>query len=246
MSSTTTFVSSTFSFDAPYLAKYAPSEDQGDQWNLLFSNKGNRKISAESCDTVTTADESIVDSNSKDSHKSFSPGSQSPRNSWNFKGTFDSEESQEENGVILNSTMKPKKKTVTDDTKYKTELCKKFSETGHCPYGRKCKFAHGKHELNEKLLANKRRYKSKLCNSFHSNMTCPYGSRCLFAHENRTVQELQQPVCVYEKLVSYPDLLNNSFTNRRQRLPAFAGAIENTIAEELEEEFNHIIKLSSQ
>ena len=33
------------------------------------------------------------------------------------------------------------------DPKYKTELCKKFQNTGHCPYGFKCRFAHGKDEL---------------------------------------------------------------------------------------------------
>ncbi len=33
--------------------------------------------------------------------------------------------------------------------KYKTELCKNFSETGFCPYRKKCKFAHGINELNE-------------------------------------------------------------------------------------------------
>ena len=33
------------------------------------------------------------------------------------------------------------------DPKYKTELCKTFSDTGICPYGDKCRFAHGKEEL---------------------------------------------------------------------------------------------------
>ena len=38
------------------------------------------------------------------------------------------------------------------DPKYKTELCKTFSETGKCPYGFKCRFAHGKEELSKKTL----------------------------------------------------------------------------------------------
>ena len=38
------------------------------------------------------------------------------------------------------------------DPKYKTELCKTFSEKGKCPYGYKCRFAHGKEELNSKNL----------------------------------------------------------------------------------------------
>ena len=29
--------------------------------------------------------------------------------------------------------------------KEKSELCKKFMEKGDCPYGFKCKFAHGSH-----------------------------------------------------------------------------------------------------
>ena len=39
-----------------------------------------------------------------------------------------------------------------NDPKYKTELCKKFSDTGTCPYGSKCRFAHGKGELISKML----------------------------------------------------------------------------------------------
>lgn len=31
----------------------------------------------------------------------------------------------------------------TNVCKYKTEMCKNFSETGFCPYRDKCQFAHG-------------------------------------------------------------------------------------------------------
>uniref|UniRef100_A0A1I8ISA0 C3H1-type domain-containing protein n=2 Tax=Macrostomum lignano TaxID=282301 RepID=A0A1I8ISA0_9PLAT len=34
-----------------------------------------------------------------------------------------------------------------DTEKYKTELCLNYSESGSCPYGPKCRFAHGKSEL---------------------------------------------------------------------------------------------------
>ena len=37
------------------------------------------------------------------------------------------------------------------DMKYKTEICKKFQTNGKCPYGEKCRFAHGKQELITKL-----------------------------------------------------------------------------------------------
>jgi hypothetical protein len=67
-----------------------------------------------------------------------------------------------------------------NDPKYKTELCKTFLETNFCPYGNKCRFAHGNKELNNKeQIAN---YKKKLCKSFHSLGYCMYGNRCNFKH----------------------------------------------------------------
>ena len=38
------------------------------------------------------------------------------------------------------------------DPKYKTELCKSWVETNFCPYGNKCRFAHGKNELVSKHI----------------------------------------------------------------------------------------------
>ena len=32
------------------------------------------------------------------------------------------------------------------NSNYKTELCKNYQAKGFCPYGRKCKFAHGEVE----------------------------------------------------------------------------------------------------
>ncbi|KAK2528751.1 hypothetical protein Q9966_009720 [Columba livia] len=34
-----------------------------------------------------------------------------------------------------------------NSTRYKTELCRPFEESGACKYGEKCQFAHGFHEL---------------------------------------------------------------------------------------------------
>ena len=70
------------------------------------------------------------------------------------------------------------------DPKYKTELCKTFEKTNFCPYGNKCRFAHGKEELFEKseCIFN---YKKKDCKSFYSNIYCIYGSRCLFKHSDK-------------------------------------------------------------
>lgn len=122
--------------------------------------------------------------------------------------------------LILNSTIKNKKKTVTDDTKYKTEMCKNWIELGKCNYGKKCKFAHGKHELVEKHVPNRNRYKSKKCNSFFTTMFCPYGVRCMFAHEQRTVEEINAET-YYQRLLRFPELMDNPYTRNRARLPVF-------------------------
>ncbi len=180
-------------------------------WNDVFS-KNSRKTSSESCESVTTAG-SVNDSLSK---HSYSPSTESPREAFEYRPSVDSIADQDDS-FGLNASMKHKKKVAVDDEKYKTELCKKFESTGFCPYNKKCKFAHGKEELNEKLLANKRRYKSKKCNNFHTLMTCPYGSRCLFAHEERTVEEIEQNT-PYDKFLLCPEILAVS---NRKRLPCF-------------------------
>jgi len=41
-------------------------------------------------------------------------------------------------------------KHVKDPERYKTVLCNKFETAGKCPYGPRCQFAHGAHELRER------------------------------------------------------------------------------------------------
>ncbi|XP_075771432.1 mRNA decay activator protein ZFP36 [Pelodiscus sinensis] len=65
-------------------------------------------------------------------------------------------------------------------SRYKTELCRTFSETGRCRYGAKCQFAHGAAELRS--LSRHPKYKTELCHKFYLNGECPYGSRCHFVH----------------------------------------------------------------
>jgi hypothetical protein len=77
------------------------------------------------------------------------------------------------------------------DPKYKTELCKTFSETGKCPYGFKCRFAHGKEELVSKILNSN--YKKKDCKTFSEFGFCPYGSRCSFRHDERKIEDIHLP-----------------------------------------------------
>lgn len=68
----------------------------------------------------------------------------------------------------------------TATSRYKTELCRPFEESGKCKYGDKCQFAHGKHELRHMVRHPK--YKTELCRTYHSSGICPYGPRCHFIH----------------------------------------------------------------
>ena len=87
------------------------------------------------------------------------------------------------------TTLQSKLKDISNPSeKYKTELCKKFQSTGFCPYGNKCRFAHGKEELITKIQnAN---YKKEKCKSFYEKGYCPYGIRCNFQHDERKFKDL--------------------------------------------------------
>lgn len=41
----------------------------------------------------------------------------------------------------------PSRRLVKDPERYRTVMCQNWTTTGECPYGRKCQFAHGAHEL---------------------------------------------------------------------------------------------------
>ncbi|GAB4827926.1 hypothetical protein Ancab_034810 [Ancistrocladus abbreviatus] len=63
---------------------------------------------------------------------------------------------------------------------YKTELCNKWQETGVCPYGQECQFAHGLSELRP--VIRHPRYKTEVCRMVLAGISCPYGHRCHFRH----------------------------------------------------------------
>ncbi|XP_042294808.1 mRNA decay activator protein ZFP36L2-like [Sceloporus undulatus] len=65
-------------------------------------------------------------------------------------------------------------------SRYKTELCRTFEESGSCKYGTKCQFAHGAGELRG--LSRHPKYKTEPCRTFHTSGICPYGARCHFIH----------------------------------------------------------------
>ena len=54
-------------------------------------------------------------------------------------------------------------------------------EFGFCPYEKKCKFAHGSHELRKNQQVNSK-YKTKECGVFLTEGFCMYGERCNFIH----------------------------------------------------------------
>ena len=87
--------------------------------------------------------------------------------------------------IVIQRQLKDK---CNSSQKYKTELCKKFQSIGFCPYGNKCRFAHGKEELITKIQnAN---YKKRKCRSFYEKGYCPYGIRCNFQHDERKFKDL--------------------------------------------------------
>ncbi|KAL6614843.1 hypothetical protein ACP70R_037113 [Stipagrostis hirtigluma subsp. patula] len=63
---------------------------------------------------------------------------------------------------------------------FKTELCNKWEETGACPYGDQCQFAHGVAELRP--VIRHPRYKTQVCRMVLAGERCPYGHRCHFRH----------------------------------------------------------------
>ena len=70
--------------------------------------------------------------------------------------------------------------------KFKTEICKFWQLHGTCEYGDTCSFAHGSHELKQRMDMHKN-YKTKQCKRFHKDLYCPYGSRCQFLHDESQI-----------------------------------------------------------
>ena len=91
----------------------------------------------------------------------------------------------EKNFLLLKNRLQDKKQS---NSNYKTELCKKFQAKGYCPYGKKCRFAHGKRELVSKTQGVN--YKKERCKSFYEKGYCPYGYRCQFQHDERKLRDI--------------------------------------------------------
>ncbi|TKY50901.1 Zinc finger CCCH domain-containing protein 15 [Spatholobus suberectus] len=74
----------------------------------------------------------------------------------------------------------PLEMIVYNQGMFKTELCNKWQETGTCPYGDHCQFAHGIGELRP--VIRHPRYKTEVCRMVLAGVVCPYGHRCHFRH----------------------------------------------------------------
>ncbi|EPS61813.1 hypothetical protein M569_12980 [Genlisea aurea] len=94
------------------------------------------------------------------------------------KGKFDIE--MQKVYVKGGKTEQPLELEVYNQGMFKTELCNKWQQTGTCPYGNNCQFAHGIRELRPVLRHP--RYKTEVCRMVLNGVPCPYGHRCHFRH----------------------------------------------------------------
>ncbi|XP_072551270.1 mRNA decay activator protein ZFP36L1 [Salminus brasiliensis] len=111
---------------------------------------------------------------------------------------------------LSNSSLSSAKTLATTppvSTRYKTELCRTYEESGTCKYGAKCQFAHGMEELRG--LNRHPKYKTEPCRTFHTIGFCPYGARCHFIH-NADEQHIQQESVRQQKSRERPQLLRQS------------------------------------
>jgi hypothetical protein len=87
-----------------------------------------------------------------------------------------------------------KEKSVENQNKFKTKLCKHFSNKGYCPLKDFCQFAHGNTELRnaadplpenigDALGAVHSNYKTMSCRNFFEKGECIFGDKCSFYHD---------------------------------------------------------------
>lgn len=136
--------------------------------------------------------------------------------------SFDNQISLPHNGSHSPRNSK-EKINAKKDIKYKTELCKNFSEKQTCPYGKKCQFAHGKHEL--KTITPCNNYKKTPCLSFNQNFYCKYGNRCNFSHDERKFYEIERSYYTYKLMIYHYEVRNR---NDNRRLKVFENICSNT------------------
>ncbi|CAL4901692.1 unnamed protein product [Urochloa decumbens] len=113
--------------------------------------------------------------NPKGKHRTSKLGSQRV-----FVGMDGSVKKEEHNGGEKEKLNSGLEFEVYSQGMLKTELCNKWEETGACPYGDRCQFAHGITELRP--VIRHPRYKTQVCRMLLAGAGCPYGHRCHFLH----------------------------------------------------------------
>jgi len=86
---------------------------------------------------------------------------------------------------------------------FKTAICSKWKELGSCPYGEKCRFAHGLRELRMRPKRHKK-FNHVTCKNFLEGC-CPYGSRCRFSHDVFEHRMLERHTGVFSRRNLTPD-----------------------------------------
>ena len=105
-------------------------------------------------------------------------------------------------------------------TRYKTELCRSFVESGVCKYGEKCQFAHGNDELRS--ITRHPKFKTENCRRFHTVGFCPYGSRCHFIHNGE--EEQRKFSFRYDASVSPSNCSSSNGSTSANFSPSISGA----------------------
>jgi len=62
----------------------------------------------------------------------------------------------------------------------KTEICIHWEKSNWCPFGKKCRYAHGKEELRKRKRW--KMYKTEYCKNISNYGVCKYGKRCNYIH----------------------------------------------------------------
>jgi len=118
-------------------------------------------------------------------------GSLTPKHRYLSSGSLSSMDFSDPSSFEIDVQPKRKKFTNPEERrlfvedyrrKYKTEMCKNWELRGHCKFGDKCCFAHGRDQLKVKVLTHIK-YKTKPCKQYHQTGYCPYGQRCQYLHK---------------------------------------------------------------
>lgn len=146
--------------------------------------------------------------------------------------THENAEDKESSTSMLSTSPKKSPSTSIEEelghqSRYKTELCRSWSDTGNCRYGVKCQFAHGREELRPVLRHPK--YKTELCRSWTETGNCPYGKRCRFIHTEEEVPDSvisplfpMTPVPYTKEVEETPKMVKDDTTpKKKSRLPFF-------------------------